>query len=105
MSSSAVDIQDNRHLRRVEAHVEDGDLAGFTDYRINPDGTWEFFHTEVDERFSGQGVGGRLVAGALDVARGEGVRVVPTCDFVRSYMTEREETHDLLAEGASLDSE
>ncbi|TVV71666.1 GNAT family N-acetyltransferase [Sphingomonas solaris] len=48
-----------------------------------------FTHTEVPEALSGQGIGGRLVQGALDLARAAGGRVVPQCSFVRHFI----ETH------------
>jgi uncharacterized protein len=112
MASTEVDVRDNRELRRVEALLapdgeEDGsaEVAGFAEYRIGVDGTFEFTHTEVDDRFEGQGVGGRLAAGVMDLVRTEGVKIQPTCSFIRSYMQRHEETHDLLADGASLGSE
>jgi predicted GNAT family acetyltransferase len=104
MVSSSVDVQDNRELRRVEARLEDGDVAGFAQYQLGVDeGVLTFFHTEVDERFEGHGVGSRLLAGVMDFLRDNGLRIVPRCSFIRGYMREHEETHDLLAEGASLE--
>src|SRR3954454_2871756 len=105
MASTNVDVQDNRDLRRVEARLEDGDVAGFAQYQLGVDGdVLTFFHTEVDDRFEGQGIGGSLVAGVMDLLRDNGQRIVPRCSFVRDYMREHPETHDLLAEGASLEA-
>lgn len=103
MASTEVEIRDNRELRRVEAVDGDGEVAGFADYTIGVDGdTFDFTHTEVDDRFEGQGVGSRLAAGVLDFVRSEGATITPTCSFIRSYMKRHEDSHDLLAEGASL---
>lgn len=69
---------------RYEARVGD-ELAGFTVYRERP-GLIAFMHTEVDPRFEGQGVGGRLVAGALEDARARDLAVLPFCPFVNAYI-------------------
>ena len=103
MASTEVEIRDNRELRRVEALDGAGEVAGFADYTIGVDGdTFDFTHTEVDDRFEGQGIGSRLAAGVLDFVRSEGATITPTCSFIRSYMKRHGDSHDLLAEGASL---
>ena len=48
----------------------------------------------------GQGVAGRLVAGALEQVRARGLRVVPACSYVAAYMAKHADTRDLLAPGA-----
>jgi uncharacterized protein len=45
-----------------------------------------FTHTETDPAFEGQGVGSQLVRWALDDVRARGLRVVPVCPFVKSYI-------------------
>jgi predicted GNAT family acetyltransferase len=68
----------------------DGVLAGFTEYR--PDGKdMEFFHTKIDERFEGQGLGSALIRGALDAMRERGSTVQPTCPFVRRFIEKHAE--------------
>ena len=62
-------------------------LAGFTVYRRRGK-LIAFVHTEIDPEFEGQGLGGRLVAAALDAAREQGLRVLPFCPFVRKYIAE-----------------
>ncbi len=54
-------------------------------------------HTIVPEHLEGQGVGSALVRGALDYARTNGQRVVPTCSFVRSWLDRHEGYEDLVA--------
>ncbi len=73
-------LSDNRAQRRYEARV-DGELAGVAEYVLGPDHI-EHVHTEVAERFSGQGLGATLVTYALDDARTRGLEVVPSCPFV-----------------------
>jgi predicted GNAT family acetyltransferase len=103
MASTEVEVRDNRGLRRVEALTDDGEVAGFSQYRISADGgTFDFTHTEVDDRFEGMGVGSRLAAGVLEIVRREGARIKPSCSFIRSYIERHEDSRDLLADGVSL---
>ncbi|MGV0635941.1 GNAT family N-acetyltransferase [Mycolicibacillus trivialis] len=67
---------------RYEIHV-DGERAGLADY-VDTGGQRIFHHTTVDDRFSGQGLAGKLIAAALDETRAAGKRVVPICSFVAS---------------------
>ena len=96
MSDDApVTVRDNSEESRFEALDESGAVAGFAAYRRSEDRV-VFTHTEVDDAFEGQGVGSSLVHAALDAVRGEGVRVVAQCPFVRSYIEEHQEYADLL---------
>jgi predicted GNAT family acetyltransferase len=54
-------------------------------------------HTEVDPEFEGSGLGGKLVAGALDDVRAQGRRVQPLCPFVAKYIARHPEYADLVA--------
>ena len=54
-------------------------------------------HSEVPEALSGQGVGSRLVEGALAIIRGEGLKIVAQCSFVAAYLGRHPESRDLLA--------
>ena len=66
----AVEITLNEPEHRYEAHV-DGELAGFAVFRLQGDRI-VFTHTEVDDRFEGQGVGSQLARHALDDVRSRG---------------------------------
>ncbi len=56
-----------------------------------------FAHTVVPEAAEGQGVGTRLVAGALAEARALGWTVVPQCPFVAAYLEAHPADRDVLA--------
>ncbi len=56
-----------------------------------------FTHTGVPEETEGEGVGTRLVAGALDDVRSRGLKVVPLCSFVRHYVDTHPDAQDLVA--------
>ena len=89
-------VADNAARRRYEIH-RDGELAGFAQYRAQP-GQIAFTHTEVDDRFEGQGLGGELVAFALGDARERGLAVLPFCPFVRAYIQRHPEYLGLVPE-------
>jgi predicted GNAT family acetyltransferase len=55
-----------------------------------------FRHTEVPPALEGRGIGSRLVRGALEFARDQGLKVVPQCPFVSAYMAKHSEFNDLL---------
>lgn len=54
-------------------------------------------HTAVPRDEEGQGIGTALAQAALEHARSEGVKVIPTCPFVASYVTRHKEFADLVA--------
>lgn len=86
-------VQDNPAEHRFELDV-DGHLAAAY-YRREP-GVITFVHTEVPQALSGQGIGSKLVRGALEAVRREGLRVVAKCPFVAAYMGKHPEFSDLL---------
>ncbi|MBQ1070335.1 GNAT family N-acetyltransferase [Micromonospora sp. D75] len=91
-------VEDNPAKRRFEILVDDA-LAGFAAYTPG-DGVLVFTHTEVDDRFQGQGVGAALVRGALDEVRARGGRIVPSCPFVAAFVKRHPEFADLVADPA-----
>jgi predicted GNAT family acetyltransferase len=92
---SEVAVADNAAKRRYEV-VVDGELAGASYYR-DADGVRVVTHTEVGEEWEGQGLGSRLVAGALDDIRARGLRVEPLCSFTAAYIERHPEYVDLVA--------
>ena len=80
--------------RRFEVFVGDT-RAGLAAYRDEP-GRRVFTHTEVDPAFGGRGLGGRLVAFALDETRAQGLSVVPLCSFVAAYIARHPEYGELV---------
>ena len=93
----ALEITLNEPEHRYEAHV-DGELAGFAVFTMKGDRI-VFTHTEVDDRFEGQGVGSKLARHALDDVRERGsLRVVPQCPFIRSWIEKHPEYADLVSD-------
>ena len=92
--SEQLQVKNNEAARRFEAKVG-GELA-VAEYQRRGD-TIIFTHTEVPDELEGQGSGGELVRAALDHARTAGLRVVPACAFVASYIERHSEYQSLLA--------
>lgn len=76
---------------------EDGAEAELV-YR-NPGRRLVLVHTEVPEALGGRGIGGRLVAAAVERARREGLVLVPVCPYARQWL----EKHVEATEGISID--
>jgi predicted GNAT family acetyltransferase len=89
-------VSDASERKRFEVTV-DGELGGFLIYRSRS-GLLALIHTEVEDRFEGRGLGGRLARFALDQAREQGVAVLPFCPFVNDWMKRHREYVDLVPE-------
>ena len=90
-----VRVIDNEARTRYELWLGE-ELAGTIRYRPSEEAV-ALIHTELAPEFEGQGLGSKLVAGALDDLRGRGLRVIPICRFVRSYLERHPEHADLVA--------
>jgi hypothetical protein len=92
--AEAGSVSNNAEMQQYELRVgEDYALAA---YELEGD-TIRFTHTEVPEELEGQGIGSRLVKGALADVRRRHLKVVPLCAFVRHYIETHPDTQDLLA--------
>ncbi|MCD9154159.1 GNAT family N-acetyltransferase [Aeromicrobium duanguangcaii] len=91
-----VDITYNEPEQQYEIAV-DGEVAGHTVARDEGD-VVVFPHTVIDERFEGQGLGGKLVGYALDDVRSRGKKVQAHCTYVKHFIEKHPEYQDLRAE-------
>lgn len=87
--SSQLLVRDNREALRYEL-VADGEVVGRIDYRRSHDAV-VLVHTEIVPALAGRGLGARLVAGALQDIRTQGLRAVAVCPYVRAYMRKHPE--------------
>jgi uncharacterized protein len=71
-------------LSRFEVYLGD-ELAGFAEY-LDHEQQRLFFHTEIGERFGGKGLAGTLIRHALGATVDAGLRIVPLCPFVKSFV-------------------
>ena len=89
---ASMEVIKNEALDRFEIRI--GDEVAFLRYAEEP-GRIHLIHTEVPEKLSGRGIGGKLAAFALDHARTRGLRVAPSCPYVRAYIDRHPEYADL----------
>jgi len=82
--STAPRVTDNPRASRYELWLGTT-RAGLIQYRSER-GLVFLVHTEIDPAFEGQGLGERLVAGALEDLHARGRKLVPLCPFVRAYL-------------------
>ena len=89
-----IEVRDDPDQNRYEA-VVDGKVAGFAVYeRI--DGLIAFVHTEVDDTYSGLGIGSQIVQQSLDDVRSKELTVRPVCPFYKAFFEAHPEYADLL---------
>lgn len=87
--SEDVQVVDVPEQSRFEIRAA-GELAGHAEYRLRPD-RMVLTHTEVDDRFRGRGLAGRLARTALDSARERDLRVTPLCPYIADYIRKHPE--------------
>jgi len=86
-------VVNNRSQHRYELTI-DGHIAAA--YYQLADGVITFEHTEVPPELRGKGIGSKLVKGALDQARSDGLKVIAQCPFVRGYIDKHPDAADLV---------
>lgn len=89
----AGEIINNTALDRFELNVDGQTAVAY--YKLAP-GVITFTHTETPIALRGRGIASRLVRGALDAARAQGLKVAVKCPFVGSYIAKHPEFGDLL---------
>jgi predicted GNAT family acetyltransferase len=87
-------VRQNAALSRFELDVDGG--VAFVSYQLAPNEII-FMHTETPLQARERGVGTRLVLGALEAARAQGLKVRPLCGFVRFVIARHPEFQDLVA--------
>lgn len=85
-------VRDNTERRRFE--LDAGGHIAFSEYSRDG-GVLTVMHTEVPPVLNGKGIGSALVRGLLDIARAQGLKVVPKCPFVSGYIDKHPEYADL----------
>ena len=90
----AAPVRDNKDRSRFELDV--GSELAFANYRLTPQAVI-ITHTETPRALRGRGVASELVAGALQIIRSDGRKVVAGCSFVADYLHKHPEFADLVA--------
>lgn len=81
--------------QRFEIDLGGGAVAEL-DYRLRGD-TVSMVHTGVPPAFQGQGIAAIITKHALDWARDNDYKVIPSCSFVRTYIERHPEYKPLVA--------
>ena len=85
-------LQEHGRFRML---IDDREVA-VLDYRRLP-GVWNIVHTYTDPASRGYGVASDLVRAALDAAREEGLKIIPTCPYVSWWIEQHDGYEDLVA--------
>jgi len=86
-------VSNNAAQHRFELEV-DGHVAAAYYERAGDVITFE--HSEVPAELGGKGIGSKLVKGALDQVRADGLKVIAQCPFVKGWIDKHPDYADLL---------
>ncbi|ANI40579.1 N-acetyltransferase [Mycolicibacterium vaccae] len=83
-----VDLDESPPVSAYVLRLADGTRPGRAEFVDPPDTAGEriFFHTEVDEEFSGRGLAGLLLRAALADSIGKNLTVVPVCPLFARHL-------------------
>ncbi len=87
------EVRDNKAQSRFELDV-DGGIA-FANYRLAPSAVI-ITHTETPRALRRRGIASELVAGALELIRADGRKVIAGCSFVADYLRKHPEQNDIV---------
>ncbi|WP_173088515.1 GNAT family N-acetyltransferase [Devosia sp. 1635] len=89
-------VIDNPAQHRFELPIDgsEGEIAAAY-YRVE-DGQVILTHTEVPQRFSGQGLGSKLARGVFDDIRATGRKAVLRCPFMGAFYARHPEYADIV---------
>ena len=88
------EVKVNTEKNRFELQMDES-MAIIEFDKLEPN-VLDLTHTEVPKELSGKGVGSKLVVGALDYIRDNGLKLIPSCSFIKSYIDKHDEWQDLV---------
>ena len=88
----ASNVRDDTARQRFELDA-DGRIA-YSNYK-RAGNVLTILHTEVPKELEGHGIGSALIRGVLDIARTQGLKIVPVCPFAKAYVERHPEYADL----------
>jgi len=92
MHESIPDVVQNDAEHRFE--IREGDQIAQLAYDMRGDAI-ALVHTEVPPSLEGDGYGSALAKAALEYARAQHLRVIPSCPFVAAYIRRHPQYQDL----------
>lgn len=94
---AALQIEHEATRQRFVARLEEREAV--LQYRHLPEGRVDFRRTFVPPEFRGRGIAGAIVEHGLEWAETEGLRVVPSCSYVATYIERNPRFAPLVADG------
>ena len=94
-----MDITVAHETGRSAFTVNQDGVESILEYTRLESGTVAFVHTFVPPALRGRGIAEQLVSSGLGWARGQGLRVLPSCSYVAAYMARHPEWDDLRQKG------
>ena len=91
-------VQHEEIKKKGTFFVEENDerIAQMQYFHSKP-GQITIYHTEVNPKLAGKGVGRELVAAGVKFARENDLKIVPTCSYTKSVIDKTPEFQDVLA--------
>eukprot|EP00465_Bigelowiella_longifila_P008255 CAMPEP_0185252772 /NCGR_PEP_ID=MMETSP1359-20130426/1760_1 /TAXON_ID=552665 /ORGANISM="Bigelowiella longifila, Strain CCMP242" /LENGTH=99 /DNA_ID=CAMNT_0027835017 /DNA_START=111 /DNA_END=410 /DNA_ORIENTATION=+ len=67
--------------------VIDGEVAAYVQYEIDlKEKTMDLFHTVTEESHRGKGLAGKVVLAAFQCAKGQSLKIIPTCTYIATFL-------------------
>ena len=92
-------VSENKEKKRFEVTL-DG-KAAVIEY-IRAEDKMYLTHTEVPNEFEGKGIASKMVKQVLQKIKDEGLKLVPLCPFIASYIKRHPEWKEILAKGYNV---
>lgn len=96
---SQFEIVDNKIFSQYEMRIN-GNLAKI-EYS-NKSGKIFLIHTEIPEELAGQGVASYLTKETFRLIEEQGMKIVPMCKYIKTFVRKHPEYHSLVATGIQL---
>jgi predicted GNAT family acetyltransferase len=96
MNSKNISIQLDKDKERFVVKLNGSEA--FIDYEMLQDEVLDLKHTFVPEKHRGQNIANELAKYALDYARNNQLKIIPTCDFIKSFLEKNPGYLDLVKE-------
>ena len=85
------DVEQNRFVSYYEGH------KAVVEYTLK-DNVIDLYRTFTPPELRGKGIAGKLVKFALEHAKENNLKIIPTCSYVKGYIERHENYKELLAE-------
>lgn len=94
MDANTLDVIHDENAQRFYIRLDERHSAEIN-YRRSGD-TLNMYHTGVPPAYEGRGIASRLAQVALDYARENGLKVIPSCSFISVYIRRHPEYAELV---------